>query len=262
LEETVMSELEQQIIAALSDDTMSAATLAELVADTEVAITEADAAAETAKTAFLDPVASPDANKARALMETTEYAADRLRTLRPRLEARHQKVDAAEYLTKWRTKYEVLKSERDALAEELGAIYPAAVTAISDVLVRIADHDRRLSTLHQSRPAGGKGRLLSPELIARGIDEFSRDEPSVTRELRLPDWRNSERMVWPPRQPSPGVMIAESMLPNRDPRYTADWAAAKDAEIAARRAEEQQCIADEAARSAESKREYEASLPR
>jgi hypothetical protein len=143
----------------------------------------------------------------------------------------------------------------------MGETYPSAVAAIADVLARAADLDRRLSTLHQSRPPGAKGRLLQPELIARGLESFSRDEPSITRELRLPDWRNSERALWPPPQPSAGVMIAEAM-PTSDRRYSRDWPEVLKAETAKRIAEEERRIESEAAATAESKREYERALPR
>jgi hypothetical protein len=46
------AEFEQRVVAALGDDTTPASALSELVADTEVAITEADAAAEAAVLAW------------------------------------------------------------------------------------------------------------------------------------------------------------------------------------------------------------------
>jgi hypothetical protein len=56
-------------------------------------------------------------------------------------------------------------------------------------------------------------------------------------------------------------MIALSM-PTDAPRYSRDWPEVQRAETAQRRADEQKLIEDEAARTAESKREYERSLPR
>jgi hypothetical protein len=216
------AELEQQIVAALSDDTATGDALAALVADTEVAINEADAAAEAARVAFLDPIESPDANAARAVMETTQYAADRLRTLSPRLEARYREVAGAEDLTQWRTKYEVLKSERDVLAAELREVYPDACAAIVSVLARVTAYEHRASALHQSRPSGVKGYLPGPDLVARGLTDFSRDDPPVARDLKLPSWSESNKLIWPPPQPSLGVIIALSM-PTSDPRYSRDW---------------------------------------
>ena len=165
-------------------------------------ITEAEARAEAARVAFLDPVQSPDANRARALVETTRFAADRLRTLMPRLGARFQEADAREAAVKWRADYDKLKVERDALAQDLGKVYPSAVAAIVDVLDRIAAFEGRASALHGSKPAGVKGLLLSPELIARNLDGFSRDQPSIVRELKLVDWSNSSKLAWPPLGPS------------------------------------------------------------
>jgi hypothetical protein len=35
-------------------------------------------------------------------------------------------------------------------------------------------------------------------LVARGLDGFTRFEPSIARELKLPDWDRPTKFVWPP----------------------------------------------------------------
>jgi hypothetical protein len=93
------------------------------------------------------------------------------------------------------------------------------------------------------------------------MDSFTRDTPSVGRELRLPDWQDSVRMAWPP--PSiPAAALLAAAMPTDHPRYSRDWPEVLKAETAARRADEQKRIEAEAARSAEAKREYERALPR
>ena len=129
--------LEQQVAMALVADTTSA-DLTALIAETEAAIIQADAAVSAERTKALDPVLSPDAKAAREAMAAAEFDRDRMKTLLPRLQARCQEVQAQEYLTQWRSDYEKLKVKRDGLAEELRTIYPEFETKITDVLTRIA----------------------------------------------------------------------------------------------------------------------------
>jgi hypothetical protein len=103
-----------------------------LIAETEAAITVADATASAERTKSLDPVLSPDAKAAREAMAAAEFARERLKTLLPRLQARCQEVQAQEYLTQWRSDYEKLTVKRDGLAEELRTIYPEFETKITE----------------------------------------------------------------------------------------------------------------------------------
>jgi len=49
--------------------------------------------------------------------------------------------------------------------------------------------------LHLSDP-GGSPHLGEPELMARGLDGFTRDTPSLLESVRLRDW-GTGREVWP-----------------------------------------------------------------
>jgi hypothetical protein len=253
------AELEERIVAALTAENMPAEPTA-LVEETEAAISEAEAAAEAARKEMADLIASPDVCAARAKVELTEFVAERLRGLLPGLQNRCQETEAAEYLAKWRNDHEKLKAERDDLAAELCEVYPPALTAIVDVLARIADHERRVSTLEESRPPGVKGQLLGPELVAREMQGFSRDQPSIACELKLPDWVQSNKLAWPPRSTPLAVLVAEG-TPTDHPRNSADWYEVQKADIAKRAEEEQKRIEAEASLQEESKRAYER-LPR
>jgi hypothetical protein len=55
------------------------------------------------------------------------------------------------------------------------------------------------------------------ELVARGLDNFSRADPPITKAVQLPDWTNSEKMIWPPPQPSLAVQVATSMTFSQHP---------------------------------------------
>jgi hypothetical protein len=69
-------------------------------------------------------------------------------------------------------------------------------------------------------------------------------------------------VIWPPPQPSIGVLYAMSMVPQRDPRYSADWAAAQKHDNVRRAANEAKWAEEERARQEERRRAYEASLRR
>jgi hypothetical protein len=253
--------LEQRIATALVADTTSADFEA-LIAETETAITVADATASAERTKSLDLTRSPDAKAAREAMEAAEFALERLKTLLPRLQARCQEVQAQEYLTQWRSDYEKLKVKRDGLAEELRTIYPEFETKITDLFTRIAANDAELSRLHQARPGGVALHLLGAELVARDLERFTAAEPSIAQELKLPTFASGQRPAWPPQQPSLAMVFAMSMVPSHNPRYTADWAAALEKDNARRAATEARWAEEEEARQAESRRAYEASLRR
>jgi hypothetical protein len=96
-----MNTLEQRIAAALSDDDIDSYHIADLLAETEQASIDADKAAITARELALDPIASPDAHKARAAIEDANFTSMRLRTVQPRLQTKYDKVSRAERHEKW-----------------------------------------------------------------------------------------------------------------------------------------------------------------
>jgi hypothetical protein len=257
--------LEQQIVKALTadDPPPTLEQLLTLVGEVESAIIEADNEASLAQEQFLDPIATPDANAGRAKMEMTQFTSARLRTLLPRLESRAREVEAEENRKAWQVRFDALERERDQLAAELGELYPKVESQLVSVFARCANLDARLSALHQSRPSGCKGTLLSAELVARNLTEFSRDQFSLTRELKIPSFTESSRLSWPPRETPAAVLLAESIASQGDPRrHSGEWYQVLAEDVERRKAEEAQRIADEQRRVAEDRRAYEASLPR
>ena len=252
--------LEQEIVAALADADIKSSDLAALIERTEAAIPEADQAAKTARSEALDPALSPDPKTARAAMEDAVFIRDRLKTLLPRLQVRYQEVQSQEYLAEWRSDYEKLKVKRDALAAELREVYPVFEAKITDLFTRITANDAELSGLHLARPGGVALHLLGAELVARDLDRFRSLEPSIAQELKLPTFAPGQRLAWPPPKPSMAALYADSMVPPHDARYTADWAAAQKEDNVRRQQNEARWAEQEAARQAESKRAYEASL--
>jgi hypothetical protein len=120
-----------------------------------------------------------------------------LLTLKPRLERRLLEVPAEEYLTHWRADYDALNIKRDELAVELSELYPPFATKIADLFRRVREFDAELSRLHEARPAGIP-LLLGPELVARGLEQFTRNERSLVGEVQLPAFHQGQPCVWPP----------------------------------------------------------------
>ncbi len=205
------AKLEQRLVAALGDDNASADKLAALIGETEAAIISANNNAETAREAALDPTLTPDAATAHVATQTAILAGDRLRTLLARLNQRYQDARDAEYLAKWRVDAAALQVKRDALADELKKTYPVVTQQLADLLARIAINDQELWRLNQGRPAGIKLHLLGAELCARHLEGFNRDSPPIGRDLVLPDWVESNRALWPPREIPASVLLAESI---------------------------------------------------
>jgi len=189
--------LETRIVGALRGG-LTAAKLAALAEETEVAIRQADANAEAQREKALDPMSSPDPRQARAAMEDAAFRSERLRSLLPRLQARHEQVAAAEEREQWKRRYETLKVRRDALSAELVRVYPELADRLADLFGRLAAMDVEISNLHHSRPAGVPLHLANVELEARGLTSFTTVNPSIARDLRLPAWENGAAALWPP----------------------------------------------------------------
>ena len=212
---TEATTLEQRISDALQPDTaITSADIASLIEEAEVGIAKAEREGTVDQTLLLDPKA------ARQAIADAAFDADRLRMLLSKLAARYQEVHDQEQAKAWLAEYDVMKRERDALAEELREVYPDAGIKIVDLFVRIADNNEELSALLQARPPGVMEHLLSAELLARGLDRFTRDTPSLLTSVSLFDF-DSGRQIWPPRRPPMAAAFAASMVPACDP---ADWA--------------------------------------
>src|SRR5262249_52822851 len=156
--ETIMTKqpvmLEERIDIALQPDAaVSSADLAALIEEAGTEIAKADQAWKVDLPSSLDP-GSPR----RARIDAT-LAANGLRILLPKLQARyeqvHEQVQAAAWWADreaaWLTKYDALKHERDALTEELPEVYREAARKIANLFGRIAINDEALAELHRDR---------------------------------------------------------------------------------------------------------------
>jgi hypothetical protein len=245
-----LSTLEERIDFALQPDAaVTSVELAALIEEAEDGIAKAEKKLAIDQTLSLDPAA------ARQAIADATFAADRLRTLLSKLQARYQQVRDDEERTAWLAELDALKPERDALAEELREVYPDAVSKIVDLFVRITENDKALSERLQGRPAGVMGRLLSAELHARGFDSFSNNMPSLLTAVHLIDL-DTGRQIWPPPKPSMAAAFAAIAMPSYGRRFGADWWKDNERRAAAQRAEQQR-IADYYARTTKEQEDRE-----
>jgi hypothetical protein len=252
--------IEKRIAAALSED-ITSSDLVSLLVETEAAISEAEATAEAERAKALDLLASPNAAKARTAMEDAAFARDRLRTHLPRLRDRLREVQAAEYAAAWEPEYKRVEGTRDELAAELAATYPKLVAQLVHLLGRIEECDREVSRINGSAPDGESRRLRQVEVVARALDSFSRDNPSITKELQLPDWERSNRLAWPPPKAPLAALVAAAIPAFQFPGGGEWWEGRE--KLAARQEAEQARLAayyekQERAREEREKAEWEA----
>ena len=253
--------LEQKIANALTDPHIATADLYELISETEVALIAAEATAEAERQKAVDAV-MPDAAEAERSAWAAEVHRDRLHSLLSRLRQRLADVSAAEYSAQREADFEAVKAKRDALAREFIEFYPDFVSRFVDFALRTAAVDDECARFNGAALAGEHRRLLGVELTARQLESFSGYEPSIIEAVGLPDWAQSGQMAWPLPKIPLAVAVAEAMAPPSDARFGANWAAAREQDMARRAATEARWAKDEEARQAERKRTYEASLRR
>jgi hypothetical protein len=252
--ETIMTKqpptLEERIdVAVQPDAAVTSADLAALMEEAEIGIAKAEKECEVDQTLALNP------NAARQAIADATFAANRLRTLLSKLQARYQQLQYQDQVTAWQADADVRERERDALSKELWKVVPEACAKVANLFVRITAHNEALSELHQARPAGVTRHLLSAELHARGLDRFTRETPSLLDLVHLIDLE-SGRQVWPPPQRSIAAAFA-AVEPSHDSRrFSADWAKDNERRAAAQRAEQQR-MADYYARTTKEQEDRE-----
>jgi hypothetical protein len=220
MKESIMTTLEQRIGAALTDDNSESSVIAALIEETETAIVAADEKAKMEQQQVFDPLASPNPKAAHEAIKAAEFMQTWLRSALLRLRQRLGEMQEREHRAKWYALYEVLKSKRDALAAEFREVYTDLEAKVVDLLVRMAANNAEISNLHSARSSGVKLHLLEAELVARGLERFTRDVPSITKELKLPAFEPGRPPAWPRRAQSHATWLAP--MPH-DPRFSSRW---------------------------------------
>lgn len=225
--------LDQRIGAVLAAGTTSA-DLAAMIAEVDAAIVAAIETAERERIKSFDPTIV-DPQKARQSRADAEFVRDRLQAALTALQRRLEELQAAEYASQWEADYEQVAARRGELAAELREVYAAVVAKLVDLFRRVETVDVEVSRINGSAPPGEQRRLCGVELTWRGMQNFSRESPSIIKTTVLPNSERSETTSWPPPHPSVAAQYAMSTAQQHDPRFSGDWAAAR-AEDNARRA--------------------------
>jgi hypothetical protein len=221
VEETI----EKRITAALAASNKSY-DLGLLITETEAAIAAADATAEAERIKALDPTVSPDPVKAREAMQVAEFSRDRLRTLLPKLQERHQQVAAQENYNRWVVDHDRVKEDVDEAVVELRRLYLLLEHLLPDLLLRIERIDNDVYRVMESKPdprnckaADHDGRFLQKvEITARG----GMKNYSILKDLRLPEWAPDGGLAWPINRGVDSVFTRPVVF--SDPRlYTDRW---------------------------------------
>jgi hypothetical protein len=212
--------LETRIASALTNADITSRDLASLLTALEAGISVADEAAEAAREKALDPIVSPDAGKAEQSAWAAKLNRDRLRSFLARVRQRLDEVEAAEYAARWQADYEAVEAKRDAIAKEMAELYPSFTTKLCDLFQRAEAIDQECLRINGKAPTGEHRRLRGVELTARNFESFSRSDPSIIDLVKLPDWTHRDRMIWPPLKTPLSVLVAASMTPPPDPRFS------------------------------------------
>jgi hypothetical protein len=196
--------VETRVAAALTDTEITSDDLATLLDELEDAISNIEAEAEEKRRTAFDPIAMPDANAARASVEITAFAVQRLRNLHPRLEQHYRTSRNKEEATAWNTEADAVAATVQQLADEARNVYPELALRLADLFKRIANVDAEVNKINHAAPSNVRRRVhCDPQLTA------------IAKELKLPDFSdpNGRLLLWPVATTPLAVLIAQSMSP-------------------------------------------------
>jgi hypothetical protein len=150
-------------------------------------------------------------------MQAAEFSRDRLRTVLPRLQAKHKKVKEQEHAVAWTADYGVVKARRDAVAQQLRERYPTIIAELVALMADIVATDREVDRVNAAATYGDYPRLRGVELTARGLDRLLRPDISIMEELRLPNFTRGAGeplLAYPLPQPNFAVEFVNSIPPD------------------------------------------------
>jgi len=183
-----------------------------------VAVTEADENAKAEHEKSLDVTISPDLRVAQERMQEASLIRDRLRASLPKLQERLVEVLNAEDIERWTASYKRAKVKRDATAQRF-LRYRELAIEMAAILQEAAAVAEEVTAVNIASPPGG-GHLLGPELVARGLQSFSRDAPSIIEKTALPSWEPGGKPLWPPPRQFDPSKFAPVLY---DPRFSWEW---------------------------------------
>jgi hypothetical protein len=98
-------------------------------------------------------------------MQTAAFAAERLRTLKPRLQQRLCEVEAAEANARWAREYERVKAAVENAACKFAEYPDLAARLIARVTIDVDGRDHRPRRVVSSWPAR-RGHTMAPRVVA------------------------------------------------------------------------------------------------
>jgi hypothetical protein len=220
--------VEAKIAKMLNGGEPSSQTLSELLSETEQAIAQAETNAKAARERAFDPTLAPDLAAARKEMEDSALRLGRLQTMLTRLRQRYAAAVAREEAAAARRQAGPLIAERNKLADELKALLPY-FHKIADIFIRITNNSNAINRFHAALPAGMGLYVRDAELKARGLERFTRENPSILKDAVLPGLDG--RMLFPPPRSEADVSAFAPVSYN--PRYSPEWSRVLEEENAA-----------------------------
>jgi chromosome segregation ATPase len=168
-----------------------------LIEEAQAAAVASGDSAERSRSRALDPaLGAGEVAAARQEMEDAAFRRDRLQTAVQKLGDRQRELEGQEEQARRQVRYDKLKAERDALADELAQVYPPLALQLADLLKRIEESDRQVEFMNMSSLPKGSNRLLVAELVARGLQGFSQgvsNIPRIVNEICLPAFAYSQQ---------------------------------------------------------------------
>ena len=252
--------VEQKISSALTNPNIGSADLMELIAEVAEAADTAEKSAAAEKEKALDLSASPEIDKAHETLVVAELTRDRLKAILPKLRNRLAEALATEQQARWLVDYQRVEKLRDQAADKFARQYPELLDNLVALLCEADEIDKGCARVNSSAPSGEHRRLDCVELTARGLNVFTRSQPSIAKTIQLPEWEQSSTLAWPPPQPPFAATYAAAMKPSFAPRYSADWWKVVEQDNAERRQIAERRAAQQQAAAAQARADYERTL--
>ena len=212
--------LEARITAALTSTDITSTDLEILLQETANALS--DTVIKVERERAFDLTKSPDAAAAHRAMTENEFTRNRLSLVLPELQQKLQEAVAQELAAQWEADYLHGDAVCNKAAENFACL-PALFAKIIDIYREREAANAMRSKINSAAPPGEHRRLKDPELLARGLDNFSRANPPMSEGTQLPDWSHSEKMLWPIRQ----SFFPYAPAP-QDIHHTSEWGRAAD----------------------------------
>lgn len=203
--------LDERIAAALNGDGLGSAEIEQLFDEIEAALPSAEAQATEAHDRSLDPRCLDPT--ARTTAQDFKHRVERLKACQVPLARKLDAVRGREEHARWLPRYQAVEAEGAALAEELKETYAECLTKLVGLFERMRAHDQRVGQINHAAPAGETRRLKPVEQVAGRLNSGAITNPTLIDAVKLPEFENSSKLLWPPPAVPFGVLYAESMAP-------------------------------------------------